>query len=97
MSPSNYAAEDGSFTQPQLSAVESDNNINSQDKLVNGTAFLTGKAALAPGEARDASSWRNVMDEMMRGLDTRSVLEGLGDVSDTFLNRPVNAVGRLFG
>ena len=39
------------------------------------------------------------MEEITRGLGlgTRSVLEGLGDVSDTFLNRPVNTVGRLFG
>ncbi|WP_077073339.1 hypothetical protein [Mailhella massiliensis] len=103
--PSNYAAEDGSFTQRQLSAVESDKKINFQDPLVNGAALLTGTGAalLYPGEAQaaqknagGASSWQ---DEITRGLGlgTRNVLEGLGDVSDTFLNQPVNAVGRLFG
>ena len=103
--PSNYAAEDGSFTQRQLSAVESDKKINFQDPLVNGAALLTGTGAalLYPGEAQaaqknagGASSWQ---DEITRGLGlgTRNVLEGLGDFSDTFLNQPVNAVGRLFG
>ena len=103
--PSNYAVEDGSFTQRQLSAVESDKKINFQDPLVNGAALLTGTGAalLYPGEAQaaqknagGASSWQ---DEITRGLGlgTRNVLEGLGDVSDTWLNQPVNAVGRLFG
>ena len=46
--PSNYAAEDGSFTQRQLSAVESDKKINSQNTRVNGAVLLAGaEAALA--------------------------------------------------
>lgn len=38
-------------------------------------------------------------EEFARGLGvgTRNVLEGLGDIPDTFLNQPVNAIGRLFG
>ncbi len=87
--PSNYAAKDGSFTQPQLSAVESDKKIRSQDDLVKTVALTgTGAAALAPGEAqaaqmsagRDSPSWQDVMMNMARGfsLGTRNVLEGLG-------------------
>ena len=38
-------------------------------------------------------------EELVRGLGvgTRNVLEGLGDIPDTFLNQPVNVIGRLFG
>lgn len=41
----------------------------------------------------------SAMSEAVRGLGigTRNVLEGLGDIPDTFLNHPINAVGRLFG
>ena len=41
----------------------------------------------------------SAMSEAVRGLGigTRNVLEGLGDIPDTFLNQPINAVGRLFG
>ena len=87
-------------------------NIPEMDALRKGLPPLFSggagaAAALSPGEAqaaqkneaRDSFSWRNVMDEMTRGLGlgTRNVLEGLGEVADTFLNQPINAVGRLFG
>ena len=87
--------------------VPDDSNIPEIDALRKGLLPLfaggAGAAALAPGEAQaaqdnagGASSWQ---DEITRGLGlgTRNVLEGLGDFSDTFLNQPVNAVGRLFG
>ena len=41
----------------------------------------------------------SAMSEATRGfgIGVRNVLEGLGDIPDTFLNQPINAVGRLFG
>ena len=87
--------------------VPDDSNIPEIDALRKGLLPLfaggAGAAALAPGEAQaaqknagGASSWQ---DEIKRGLGlgTRNVIEGLGDFSDTFLNQPINAVGRLFG
>ena len=88
-----------------------DSNIPAIETMRKGMLplFAAGgtAAALAPGEAQaaqkgesgDGAPWRNVMDEIMRGLGlgTRNVMEGLGDVADTFLNQPINAVGRLFG
>ena len=103
----------GSDAQPgRFSAVESDSklfddsNIPAIETIRKGMLplFAGGTAAaLAPGEAQaaqknagGASSWQ---DEIKRGLGlgTRNVIEGLGDFSDTFLNQPINAVGRLFG
>lgn len=41
------------------------------------------------------SSW----DEFKRGfgVGVRNIMEGVGDIPDTFLNQPINAVGKFFG
>ena len=41
----------------------------------------------------------SAMNEATRGfgIGVRNVLEGMGDLPNTFLNQPINAVGRLFG
>lgn len=55
--------------------------------------LLSGK------EETPDSKKMSTAEEFARGLGvgTRNVLEGLGDIPDTFLNQPVNAIGRLFG
>ena len=107
--PSSNSAEKAGLRSEHISAdgVSDDSNIPEIDALRKGLLPLfaggAGAAALAPGEAQaaqdnagGASSWQ---DDVTRGLGlgTRNVIEGLGDFSDTFLNQPVNAVGRLFG
>lgn len=93
------------------SKIFDDSNIPEMDALRKGLLplFAGGAgaaAALAPGEAQAAEpegTWRDTAsarwDEFKRGLGlgTRNVMEGLGEVADTFLNQPINAVGRLFG
>ena len=53
----------------------------------------TGKAETPDYEKPSA------MSEATRGfgIGVRNVLEGMGDLPNTFLNQPINAVGRLFG
>ena len=59
-----------------------------------------GWEPLPTGKAETPDSEKpSMMSEAVRGIGigTRNVLEGLGDIPDTFLNQPVNAIGRLFG
>ena len=59
-----------------------------------------GWEPLPTGNAETPDTERpSMMSEAVRGLGvgTRNVIEGLGDIPNTFLNHPINAVGRLFG
>lgn len=52
----------------------------------------TGKAETPDSEKPTGGSYLRQI-----GIGARDVFEGLGDIPDTFLNQPINAVGRLFG
>ena len=92
-----------------LSAVNSPsfkNTIRGLDTWRKNKMSVTGGGSMLPlfesggaegtGSApEEPSTWDGFKRGL--GLGTRSVLEGLGEVADTFLNQPVNAVGRLFG
>ena len=92
-----------------LSAVNSPsfkNTIRGLDTWRKNKMSVTGGGSMLPlfesggaegtGSApEEPSTWDGFKRGL--GLGTRSVLEGLGEVADTFLNQPINAVGRLFG
>ena len=58
-----------------------------------------GWEPLPTGKAETPDSEKPTEKGYLRqiGMGARDVLEGLGDIPDTFLNQPINAVGRLFG